>query len=119
MKYLNVPDASFGKTASVQTARGKRPRRFRVVSVEIERLFRFGRQVHQLRHRCLHAVRHFVLANAGNDFRISEPLVLLVVQRRESVQLNSPVAARYSGRIAEVQNGIALAPHQHALVIGR
>ena len=76
------------------------------------------RKVHQFGHGRLHAVSHFVLLDAGEDFSGSANrwcCCWLSAANASSCARRSSRAD--AGRIAEVQHRIALAAHQHPLVV--
>ena len=69
-------------------------------------MVRFVGEVRQVGYRSLHAIRHFVLSDAGGDFGVSEFAKLQLVELDQIVQnaASSPfVEAR---RVGEVKNGI-------------
>ena len=82
-------------------------------------LLRLLRKIHQLGHRRLHAIGHFVLLDSRQNFRVGEPIVLLLVDRRQGIQLCATIVRGHTRRIAQVQHRIALAAQQHALMIRR
>ena len=69
MVELDETDAALGQAAREQAVGGESAGLLRVVSVELEGVGGFFREISQFGHRALHAERHLVLRNAGADFR--------------------------------------------------
>ena len=119
MENLDVAHAALGQAAGVQATRGERARRLGVIAVELEGRVGFLAQVHQLRHRRLHAKGHLVLLDAREHRRVGEAFVLSVVQRGECIELGAAIRARHAGGVVQIQNRVALAAQQNALMLRR
>ena len=64
MEELNEAHAAFGQPPRQKAVAGERARLARIGPIEIEGRFRFLREIGQLRHGRLHAIRHLVLRDA-------------------------------------------------------
>ena len=119
MEDLDVAHAAFGQAPGVQAAGREGAGLAGLFAVELEGRFGFAGQIHQFGHRGLHAVGHLVLLDAREDFGVAEPLVLLLVEGRQRVELGAAVLARDARRVAQVEHRIALAAQQTSLMLGR
>ena len=104
---LNEADIAFGEAAGKQAVVGVGAAGGDVRTVHVEHMLRFVPRVGQLGHRHLHAVGHFILGDAGADFGISDPGVLMTVQDGEFVELSATGRAIDARGIGEVENGVA------------
>ena len=88
----------------------------RLDSVEIQRVVRFLREVHQFGSTRLHSKCHLVGVDSRRDFRIADPGELLLVQRANQVERFALGAIVVACRIGNMQDRIPLAAKPHALV---
>ena len=77
---------------------------------------RFLGHVHQVRHRCLHAEGHFILADAGGDFRVADLGLLLLVELLDGVQDLAAAGDGVAGRVGKEQHRVAAGAELHALI---
>src|SRR5262249_43942756 len=100
---LNELHASLGEPPREQTVRGKRPRRPRVLAVEIECLVALARYVHDARHAGLHAVRHLVLRDPRVDVLVAEPFGGVRVEIPQSIEQHPAALTRDATGITKIE----------------
>src|SRR4051812_21670429 len=79
-------------------------------------VLRFTGTVYQFGHAGLHPESHFILRDAGFDFRVADTLVEALVQGGESIELAATLLPRNAGRVREMQHRVARGAKLHALV---
>ena len=85
-------------------------------AVHVQRGLVFPRDVHELRHAGLHAVGHFILADARGDLGISHHAELLLIERLHRVEHMTAVFGALACGIAEKEHRLAAAAKLDALV---
>ena len=77
------------------------------------------RQIHQVRHRGLHPVRHLVLRDARFDLRIAVGRLPHRVELRGRIEHLAPHCLAHTRRVVEEQHGRAAGTESHTLVARR
>ena len=91
----------------------------RIAAVEVEGGLGFLAQVHEFRGGGLEAEGEFVVGEAGGDFGIARGGEAAAVKAADEVD-GVPLEVRLdAGGIGYVEDGVALVPEAHAIVIGR
>src|SRR6187455_1027275 len=104
---LDEADAALRHLAGQQAVAGKAAVDAVLLdAVELERLLRFAGQVGQLGDAGLHAVGHFVLGDAGGDFRVAEGLLGQGVELADAIEHLAAGRAVDAGRVGEVQHRV-------------
>ncbi len=83
---LDEADAAFCQTAGEQAVRGEGAGLFRIRAVEVLDGLGFSADVGDLRDAGLHPVGHFVLCDAGLDFRVELVLEVDLVEAGKLVE---------------------------------
>jgi len=105
---LHEADAAFDhapgeQTISCETAVGG----ILLQPIHLLDMGRFGGEVGEFRNGHLHLVRHFVLGDAGLDFRVAEVLGGEGIEFADAVEHLTAVGTVDAGRVGEIENGIA------------
>ena len=79
---------------------------------------RLGLDVHQFRNAGLHAVSHFILADAGRDFRVADVVEGELVQILDRIDDHLALLTGHALGIREVENGVTLGAEFNPLVDG-
>ena len=116
---LDEAHAALSQPARQQAIRGVGAGLARIRSVQVEDALRLFRQIHQLRHRRLHAIRHLVLRDARLNFGIAVRLGVHLVQLRDSVEHAPARGFVDAGRVGQIQHRIARGAEVHALIFRR
>ena len=119
VEKLDETHVALGEAAGEQAVRGVAAGALDVGAVRVEHALRFLRKVGEIGHAGLHAKGHFVLRDAGLDFRIAERVVPALVERGEFVERLAAHRAVHAGRVAEVKHGVAGVAKFHALMFRR
>ena len=85
-------------------------------AVHVEGGLGFFGDVHQIGDAGLHAVGHFVLADAGGDFGVAQGAEALFVEGFDGVEDVAAIAAGVAFGIAEEEDGVAFGAELDALV---
>ena len=107
---------TFHQAASQQAVISKADTSWRC-AVHLVDLFGFLADIHQLRHRCLHAESHLVLGNACLDLRVAEARERTLVERGEIIEHLTPDRAIEPTWIFEIEERILTATHQYPLMV--
>ena len=119
VKNLYVSNTTLNQAPSIQ-ATGREGSSFTsFLAIKFKGGFRLLRQVHELGHRGLHAVCHFMLTNPGKHLGVAVLLMMFTVENGKGVELSSPILSGNTLGIAQVKNGVALAAQKDSLVIRR
>ena len=125
---MNIPAAvvnlhkshpAFGQTPGHETTVGKRAPFARLLSVKFVGALRFLGEVRQLRHRRLHAKRHFKLSDANQSLWIANLLVLNLVELSQRVKHTAANLGGNAIRIVDVQYRVAARAKRHTRVLRR
>ena len=116
---LDAADAAFDEAAGHEAVVGVGPLFPDGRAVHVEDRLRFVRDVGEFGHARLHAEGHFVLGDAGGDFRVAVVAELGLVEGGEVVEHGAAGAAAEAGGVAEVKDRFAAAAELHALVARR
>ena len=119
MENLDVAHAALGQSAGVEAAGGKGAGAFGCFTVQFKRRITLACQIHQFWDGGLHAVGQFVLLDARQNLWVGELLVMRLVDRGQRIELGAAIPAGDACRVFQVQHRVALAPQQHALMLGR
>ena len=87
-----------------------------VFAIEFECALRFIREIHELRNRCLHAVRHFISPDPGQDFGITDRCLLNLVQLCDAIEHAPAIRRAGLGGVSKVKHRIAHRPELDALM---
>ena len=87
------------------------------LAVQLERALVLVGEVHQVRHRHLHAVRHLVLLEARTDLGVEHSLVLALRELADQVQDPAPIGPRDPRRVVQVQHRVGARAQLAALVL--
>ena len=68
---LHEAHPALGQAARHEAVVRERPGLAHLRAVQVQHVIWLVRKIGQLRHGCLHLIRHFVLGDAGADFRVA------------------------------------------------
>ena len=89
-----------------------------VGTVHVEDVLGLLADVGELGYAGLHLEREFVLGDAGLDFGVAVILMPLSIQLGNVVENATPMFGGHSGRIVEIQHGIAITSEPDTLIFG-
>ena len=116
---LHKAHPSLGQAARHEAVVSERTRLAHLRAVQVQHVVRFVGKIGQLRHGCLHLVRHLVLGDARANFRVASLLKFYFVQLSEIVQQTTAQARLHAGRVFQVQHRVATATKLGSLKSGR
>ena len=113
------PDLDESRAALEQPARRQAALReasgpARVLAVELVHARRLAGEIGQLRHGRLHAIRHLVLRDARQRFRVADRLVLQLVQLAQRIQHSPADGRRHAVGIVDEQHRLGARTQRHA-----
>src|SRR6266850_118933 len=115
MVKLDETDAALGETARHQAVRREAAVARMLDTVQIENFLRFTGEIGELRHRRLHAERHFILADASLNLGIEMIFGQDAVQAIDLFHNLTLGALAHAFRVADVMDGIAFGLELDAL----
>ena len=119
MIELDEADVPLRQPPREQAVRRVRAGLPRLRSVHLEDRVGLLRQIHQVRHRRLHPIRHLVLTDARFDFRIAVRLVADLIELLHRIQHLPPGRLADPRRILEEQHRRAAGAESDALIARR
>ena len=111
---LHEPRAALEKAARGQAALRKASGSARVLAVQVVHAGGLGGKIGQLRHGRLHAIRHLVLRDARQRFRIADGLMLQLVELAHRIEHPPADGRRHPIGIVDEQNRLGACTKRHA-----
>ena len=119
MVDLDEADPAFGHAAGQQGRPRKAAGLVHVRSIKFLGGGGFAGQIGQFRHTALHTEGHFILLDPGVGLRVTDLLVIDLIERLQAIKRVTPGTGGNSGRVVDIEDGIDPAAESDPCVFAR
>ena len=116
---LDEADSPFGHAAGQQGGPGKAAGLVHIRAVKFLGGGGFAGQIRQFRHTALHAEGHFILLDPGVGLRVTDLLVIDLVECFQAIERIAPGRSGNARRVVDIEDGIDPAAETDAGVFAR